>query len=144
MFNLNVYPLLTLLWATFIVIAACTSDAHAFLYEQAIHFTLNTTPYYKDLLIVSDIHLKSEFYLIQKAGHMVAFGMMYFFLISWVRKVGIAFAVTGLFAVFSEVLQLYFNRNGRLFDIGVDMTGILFAYLVCSVYTQKFKVWIGS
>lgn len=141
---MKVYPLLTLMWATFIVVAACTSDAHAFLYEQAIHFTFETTPNYEDLLIVSDIHLTKEFYLIQKAGHMLTFGVMYFFHLLWIRKAGTAFVLTGIFAGFSEVLQLYFNRNGRLFDIGVDMTGIFFAYVFCIVYKQKIRVWIGS
>ena len=136
--NLRVYPLLTFLWATFIVIAACTSDAHAFLYEQVIQFHFESAPSYVDLLIVSDIHLNKEFYLIQKTGHMITFGVLYIFHLLWLKHSGTAFVLTGIFAAFSEVLQLYFNRNGRLFDIGVDLVGIFIAYLFCIYFVGRF------
>jgi len=138
LFILNVYPLLTMLWAVVIVVAACTSDAHAFLYEQVIGISFETAPNYGDLLIVSDIHLTKEFYLIQKTGHMFTFGVMYFFHLLWMKKSGTAFVLTGIFAGFSEVLQLYFNRNGRLFDIGVDLVGIVVAYFICKAVYNGF------
>lgn len=128
-----------MLWAVVIVVAACTADAHAFLYEQVIQFSFETAPNYGDLLIVSDIHLTKEFYLIQKVGHMFTFGVMYFLHLLWMRNAGTALVLTGLFAGFSEVLQLYFNRNGRLFDIGVDMVGICAAYFICTIVFNRIS-----
>lgn len=128
------YPLLTFLWASFIVVAACTLNAHAFLYEQVVQFTFEFTPDFLDLLITSDIHLTNEFYLIQKTGHMFTFGVLYFFHYLWMKKMGIALVLTGIFAAFSEVLQLYFNRNGRLFDVGVDLVGMVIAYLIIKTF----------
>lgn len=132
------YPLLTFLWAGFIFVAACTSNAHAFLYEQVVQFTFEFAPNFMDLLITSDIHLTNEFYLIQKAGHMFTFGILYFLHYLWVKKLGTAFILTGIFAAFSEVLQLYFNRNGRLFDVGVDFVGIFVAFLFCKSFIVNF------
>jgi len=131
-------PLMTFLWSIFIFVAACTSDAHAFLYEHVVLFYFEPAPNYMDLLITSDIHLTKEFYLIQKTGHMFTFGMLYFFHLLWMKRAGTAFLLTGICAAFSEVLQLYFNRNGRLFDIGVDLVGICFAYLICRAFSGKF------
>ncbi|WP_075617194.1 VanZ family protein [Paenisporosarcina indica] len=129
-----VYPLFTFLWAVFIFVATCTSDAHAFLYDQEIQFTFEFAPNFMDLLITSDVHLMNEFYLIQKTGHVFTFGILYILHLLWVRNFGKAFALTGIFAAFSEVLQLYFNRNGRLFDVGVDFVGIFVAYLFCKSF----------
>jgi len=134
LFILAVYPLLTFLWAGFIFVAACTSNAHAFLYEQVVQFTFEFAPNFMDLLITSDIHLTNEFYLIQKTGHMFTFGVLYFLHLLWVRKMGTAFVLTGILAAFSEILQLYFNRNGRLFDVGIDLVGIFVAYLFCKSF----------
>lgn len=131
---LNVYPVLPFLWAAFIVIVACTSDAYAFLYEQIVQFHFESAPKFKDLLITSDIDLTDEFYLIQKTGHMITFGVLYFFHLLWTKSTGTAFVLTGIFAAFSEVLQLYFNRNGRFFDIGVDLVGISLAFLICRTF----------
>jgi uncharacterized membrane protein len=50
------------------------------------------------------------------------------------KKLGAAFILTGIVAVFSEVLQLYFNRNGngRVFDMGIDLLWITIGYFVCA------------
>jgi hypothetical protein len=136
-FILKVYPVLTFLWAALIVIVACTSDAQAFLYEQIIQFHFESAPDFIDLLITNDIHLKNEFYLIQKTGHIITFGILYVFHLLWLKSMGTAFLLTGIFAAFSEVLQLYFNRNGRFFDIGVDLVGISLAFLICRTLAGK-------
>ena len=128
-------PLLTFVCAAFILVATCTSNAHDFLYLHIINFTFDSTPSFSDLFIMSDIHLTSEFYLIQKIGHMTAFGLLYFFLFNWIKKAGTAFFFCGLFALCTEVLQLYFRRNGRLFDVGIDLVGIFLAYLLCKHLT---------
>ncbi|MDS9472627.1 VanZ family protein [Sporosarcina pasteurii] len=124
-------PYFTLLCAAFILVAALTSDAHAFLYYQKVSFKLNASPIFSDLLITSDIHLNSKFYLTQKLGHISAFGFLYFLLYLWIRKPNKAFVICTLFALSTEIIQLYFGRNGRLYDVGIDMIGVGLAYLVC-------------
>lgn len=138
-FIVNVYPVLTFWWAVFIIIAICTSDAHAFLYEQVVQFHFESAPDFIDLLITSDIHLTQDFYLIQKIGHMITFGILYVFHLLWTKSTGTAFVLTGIFAAFSEVLQLYFNRNGRFFDVGVDLVGISLALLICRTFVGNLS-----
>ncbi|WP_269049808.1 VanZ family protein [Sporosarcina sp. G11-34] len=100
-------------------------------------FKFESAPLFSDLFIISDIHLTSEFYLIQKIGHMAAFGLLYLFLFHWIKKPRLAFFCCGLFAFTTEVLQLYFNRNGRLFDVGIDLVGIFLAYLLSRIFIGK-------
>ena len=39
-----------------------------------------------------------------------------------------AFVLCGLFALFTEVLQLFFERSGRLSDVLIDIGGVYLAY----------------
>ena len=123
-------PFLVFIWTFIILVAGCTSDAQAFLYNQVIHFQVEFAPNFRDLLITNDIHFTKEFYVIQKIGHIVAFGILYFFLLHWIKRHGNAFILCGTFALYTEILQLFFSRNGRFFDVGVDMVGILISYFL--------------
>lgn len=131
-------PILLVFWIVIILVAGCTSDAHAFLYEQAISFHLNGAPNFRDLLITHDIHLHKEFYIIQKIGHIAAFGLLFIFILATIKTFRLAFILCSLFAFFTEILQLYFQRNGRLFDVGVDIIGILIALFICKSFTPTF------
>lgn len=118
------------LWSAGILAVMCTSDAKAFLYDQMLSYTLNLTPDFSELLIISSVELTDGFYLLQKAGHMLSFGILYLLILNWLNNRKSAFFVCVLFALSSEVIQLFFQRNGRLFDVGVDLIGIYLAYIL--------------
>jgi VanZ family protein len=132
-------PFLVCIWAFIILVAGCTSDAHAFLYNQVIHFQVEFAPNFRDLLITNDIHFKKKFYVIQKIGHIVAFGILYFFLLHWIKRQVSAIILCGSFALYTEILQLFFSRNGRFFDVGIDMVGILITYFLCRNFYVNTK-----
>lgn len=136
----NVLPitsLYTLLWAALIIIATCNSDPRAFLFAGAVSFHIEITPNFRDLLILSDINFESNFYLLQKIGHFLSFGVLYGLLVTWIKRPGQAFVLCGLFALFTEILQLFFRRNGRFFDVGIDLLGVLLAYQLCMYVSRQ-------
>ncbi|MEK4484710.1 VanZ family protein [Psychrobacillus sp. FSL H8-0484] len=135
-----IYPFLTFLWSSFILVAICTFDAYAFLYNQVVGFTFQTNPNFSELFIINDMKLTEKFYVIQKTGHMICFAILYVLHLLWVRKYGIAFVLTVIFAAFTEILQLYFYRNGRLVDVAIDLVGISFAYLICKYVLNKWLI----
>jgi hypothetical protein len=137
-------PYLLFIWCAFILVAGCTYDAHAFLYDQVIGFNFEVAPNFHDLLITNDIHLTKEFYVIQKMGHIFAFAVLYFLLLSWIKRNVTAFILCGMFALYTEILQLYFSRNGRIFDVGVDLLGILLSYLMCKIILLSSKGYKAS
>ncbi|MFC7365184.1 MULTISPECIES: VanZ family protein [Bhargavaea] len=125
-------PIYALLWAAVIIIATCTSDPRTFLFEAKVSYHIEFAPNFYELLITSDFNFNSKFYLVQKIGHFLSFGLLYVLLLTWIKRLGKAFVLCGLFALLTEVLQLFFGRNGRLYDVGIDLLGILLAYLICS------------
>lgn len=133
------FLLAALFWAAGILVVMCTSSAQAFMYEQVLNYEFNFTPELSDLFITSDVDLTDAFYLLQKAGHILSFGILYTLVFNWLRNHYKAFGLCILFAFCSEVLQLFFERNGRLFDVGVDFIGILLAVAIIRQF-QKNKV----
>ena len=136
----NVLPIsfiYTLLWAALIIIATCNSDPRAFLFAGAVSFHIEIMPNFRDLLILSDISFESKFYLLQKIGHFLSFGVLYGLLIMWIKRPNQAFVLCAVFALFTEVLQLFFRRNGRLFDVGIDLLGVLLAYQLCMYVSRQ-------
>lgn len=127
---MHLKPFLVLLWAIAIIIATCTSDAHAFLFDGVIDFSFNASPNLADLLIVDDIDYTDSFYSIQKTGHFLSFALLYALLFNWLKKLTISAIIAVGFAMLTEVLQLYFERDGRLFDVIIDILGILVAILL--------------
>lgn len=119
---------LVLLWSAVIIVATCTNDAEAFLFDQEINFSFDWTPEFVEFLRLDDIDFSDSFYAIQKTGHFLSFALLYVLVLNWLKKKEKSFLLTAAFALFTEVLQLYFERDGRLFDAGIDFLGILMAY----------------
>ena len=100
-----------------------------------IHFSF---PNLKDL-IVTRYSPEGKILSIQKAGHVLSFGVLFVLHIHWKKKLGTAIVLTVICAAFSEILQL--QRSGRLFDIGVNMIGIGFAYCFASQYGARHQAF---
>lgn len=130
MCHLVLFRFLTILWAAIVIVGCCTSDPQSFFYYQSINFNVISTPDFKDLLITDDIQWRSQFYLLQKVGHFSAFAILFYLVFNWIKRYGLTFVLCVVFAFMTEVLQLYFNRNGRFYDVGIDMLGMCFGYVV--------------
>ena len=118
-----------------------TSNAEAFLYNQILHYELDLSPNFIDLFRLNDVALTDNFYLIQKLGHLLSFGILYMLLYNWLHTHSKALWYCIAFAISSEIIQLFFERNGRIFDMGVDFIGILLAYIITVIVTaRKTKV----
>jgi VanZ family protein len=96
----------------------------------AVSFQLNKHPNLNDYLMVSDISLHSRIYITQKIGHFSCF-----FVLTLIATVGVrgrkAFRrgvwIAFGYAVFTELLQPLFGRDGRIVDMFIDSAGIVLA-----------------
>ncbi|MFC3210725.1 MULTISPECIES: VanZ family protein [Planomicrobium] len=132
---------LVIFWAAGILVVMTTSNAEAFLYNQILHYELDLSPNFIDLFRLNDVALTDNFYLIQKLGHLLSFGILYMLLYNWLHTHSKALWYCIAFAISSEIIQLFFERNGRIFDMGVDFIGILLAYIITVIVTaRKTKV----
>lgn len=126
--------LFTLLWAVAIFILTCTASFTGFLENGEVRFVWDGHPSFAKLLSPLPLHLSSGF-LLQKCGHVFAFLILTFLLQTKYHSKRFIVVLAVSYASLTEFLQLYFSRDGRLFDIGIDLIGILIALGAGSLIT---------
>ncbi|MBT2700758.1 VanZ family protein [Bacillus sp. ISL-40] len=115
-----------LLWAAAILILTCTADFSKLMASGEVRFEWVGHPNFSDLLFPLPLELSRDF-LLQKCGHAFAFLILTLLLQTKFHSKAFILILAISFALLTEILQLYFTRDGRMFDIGFDLIGILFA-----------------
>lgn len=118
------------LWGVVIFVCVCTVNFQQLLDHGIVLFQLNRHPNLSDYLIVNDISLHSRIYVTQKIGHFSCFFVLT--LIATIGARGSAAFRRGVliavgYAVFTELLQPFFGRDGRIVDMFIDSAGIVLA-----------------
>ncbi|MFD1674200.1 VanZ family protein [Alicyclobacillus fodiniaquatilis] len=113
-------------WAFVLFYFTCSLDPFT-LHISGFHFQPH--PHFKSLLKL-DLHPLHPFWLIQKIGHFSGFLIMDALLVKLFRRRNAAAIVTVLFAITTEIFQLYFMRDGRLYDMVIDSLGVALSYFL--------------
>jgi VanZ family protein len=114
------------LWCVAILVFTCTSSFHDLIQLGVLRFRWVSHPVFTDFLSPLPYELSKEF-LLQKVGHILVFQVLTILLFMKFKSHLMILAMGASFAALTEILQLYFNRGGRAFDIGFDLIGILVA-----------------
>ncbi|WP_409348222.1 VanZ family protein [Paenibacillus gyeongsangnamensis] len=122
-----------ILWALVLFIFTCNISLHALLNDKIL-FIINPHPKYRDLFIYLDYNLVHPYWIIVKLGHVIGFAIMDFLLFWWTRKRTYAALLTITLALLTEILQLFFNRDGRIYDVVIDSVGILISYYASKLH----------
>ncbi|MBB3129049.1 VanZ family protein [Paenibacillus rhizosphaerae] len=128
---------LTLIWAVCLFVFTCSFDFNALLHYHQAEFRLNPSPDWSELIKL-DLQWSSEAWINRKIGHFIGFFLLEL-LLSNLRSSKLAVISAILYAALTEVLQLYFFRSGRIYDIVNDTFGILCAYLFCLMLQTYIK-----
>lgn len=144
-------------WALCILLATNNFNFQALLFAREINFDLHLFPDFRELFDLSSIHLQSRLYVFQKTGHAVAFAILFWLVTRAIGDDKKAVLFCSVFALFTEVLQLFFHRTGRLTDVLIDIGGIYLAYRLsgfineqggvkpaCWAALQKITAWIKN
>jgi VanZ family protein len=118
--------LFILLWAAAILILTCTADFIDLIASGEVRFEWVSHPNFSELLLPLPLELSRDF-LLQKCGHAFAFFILTLLLQAKFHLKAFSLILAISFALLTEILQLYFTRDGRMFDMGFDLIGILFA-----------------
>jgi hypothetical protein len=119
-------------WLTYFFVALFTKDLQAFLYNHEINFLFNSRPNLTELFAKS--YSGNPFYYLAKGGHIFMFSVIVLLLYSNCRRLGVTIMFSIFLAIGSEVLQLFFNRTGRVLDMMIDGTGIILGVILLMLY----------
>lgn len=118
--------LLVLVWAGAIFVLTCNASFRGLFESGMIRFVWDPQPMFGQLLDPLPERISSDF-LMQKLGHIATFFILTILLQTKLKTSWKILVMAAAYAALTELLQLYFTRNGRLFDIGFNAVGILLA-----------------
>jgi hypothetical protein len=118
-------------WGVVLFIFTCAANSSFWETGSMPNFHFISLPNYNDIFII-DLKLTVA-YVVRKIGHFSGFAFFAVFL--WIQNKRFLKSVyySIAYACITELLQLYFGRDGRLYDILIDTLGILFGLLVIKV-----------
>ena len=101
-------------------------------------------PFVLKFVSISTFSNNTTLEIVYKSGHFIFFFMVAFVLFLSASRLSISHTplaiLLGLFAIASEGMQLHLlDRNTRLFDLGVDISGIVLAWLLASLILNSKK-----
>lgn len=127
--------ILTVIWAFVLFVFTCSVNFHLLIRYHIVVFNFNPTPDWSELLKL-DFQWTSHDWMNRKIGHFFGFFILAI-LSSSFGKYKSAFFFSIVYAALTEILQLFFFRGGRIYDIANDSAGILFAYIICLFLLRK-------
>ncbi|WP_186445522.1 VanZ family protein [Paenibacillus cremeus] len=130
-------------WAVILGVLTCDLSLNGLFYRQAIHFSINPHPDFFELFKL-DLRFVHSHWTIIKLGHFIGFAIMDALLWNMTRKRGASALLSIAFAVSTEILQLYFNRDGRIYDMLIDSAGVLASYYIPLIHRMVFGNYAKS
>ncbi|MCC3648525.1 VanZ family protein [Cytobacillus oceanisediminis] len=128
-----------LFWCTVIFISTCSASLETFLESGIINFNWTGNPSYSDFFNPMPVS-PSLVFLLRKLGHAFVFFILTVVLFSMKGNLLYSGLSAFFFAVSTEILQLFFARDGRLFDVAFDSLGIVLALILLAViYMSKTR-----
>jgi VanZ family protein len=125
--------LLVLVWAAVIFVLTCTSSFRGLVEFGVVRFVWDSQPVFDQFLESLPGRISTDF-LLQKLGHIGAFFILTSLLQTKLKPRWVSLIIAAAYAGLTEILQLFFTRDGRLFDIGFDMIGVMLALGLGSLF----------
>jgi len=135
--RVNIKFFLVLIWGIILGIHTWTDSLYDLLRFQQIDFKWNPSPDFLSFFNLTDITKIHHFFIMVKTGHFLGFGLFDFLLFYWLRNHKKALIISFCFALLTEVLQLFFYRDGRLYDLVIDFCGALAVSMLIKRYQKR-------
>lgn len=112
-----------LFWGIVLFIFTCAANSSFWSTGVLPYFHWTPSPDFYHLLEMDIYHTKA--YIIRKIGHFSGFSIFGILLYHINKSYGKSIFWSVAYAVMTEIFQLYFGRDGRLYDMVIDSLGIL-------------------
>lgn len=122
-------------WAVVLFVFTCAANSSFWATGDLPIFHWTHSPDYHELLRMD---LKATYgFIFRKIGHFSCFGFLAVLIYYRNKSVSKSIMYAIAYAVLTEFLQLYFARDGRIYDMFIDSAGIV----VAAILVQLTRVW---
>ncbi len=133
----TVQGVFVLLWGLFLSLFILTESLEALLINHHIEFTWEKRPDFSSFFIIKDVFQVHKWSFVVKVGHFIGFGVLMILLYLWLRNIKASALIAILFAAVTEILQLFFGRDGRIYDLIIDLLGILLSFYLLNLLNNQ-------
>jgi len=119
-----------IIWGFILLLHTWTSNLGVLLRDQEVSFTWVASPNFLSFFYLQDIGTIHHYFIIVKTGHFVGFAIFDYLLFKWLKNHKQSMILSISFALMTEILQLYFGRDGRMYDLVIDTMGIYSVYFL--------------
>jgi hypothetical protein len=136
--------LLVIFWGLILSLNTWTDNLDKMLEFRSIGFRWVTSPNFRSFFYVYDITRVHHDFITVKLGHFFGFAIMDFLIFKLLNKHKESILVSITFAFFTEFFQLFFGRDGRLYDLIIDTLGVLMVYLIMTVRKARSVIHLDQ
>jgi hypothetical protein len=122
--------LLVIIWGCILGLHTWTDNLGDLLRLQSIGFRWVSSPNFLSFFYFTDITRIHKYFVIVKTGHFIGFAIFDLLLFNWKKNHKVAIAIAVIFALTTEVLQLFMGRDGRLYDLMIVSLGVMTVYYI--------------
>ncbi|MDQ6595916.1 VanZ family protein [Bacillus salipaludis] len=126
-----------LLWGLFLLINTWTNNLELMIHSGSVEFQWNSSPDFISFFNFNDIALIHPYFVVIKLGHFIGFAIMDLLIFNLLKSHKSSITISVAFAFFTEFFQLYWGRDGRLYDLGIDTLGILTIYITIKTLNKE-------
>ncbi|MED1471295.1 VanZ family protein [Bacillus salipaludis] len=135
--NLSIKIILIIIWGLFLLLNTWTNSLEQMLDFQSVKFKWNASPDFMSFFNFNDIALIHPYFVFVKLGHFIGFAIMDLLIYILFKNHRASIGISVAFAFFTEFFQLYWGRDGRLYDLGIDTLGILTVYFIIKTLNRE-------
>lgn len=131
--------MIMLFWAGVLCVNTWAKSLDQLMAFQSVGFSWHASPDFWRFFYFGDFDLNHPYFIFVKLGHFTGFAIMDVLIYSLLKRHGRSAVISITFALFTEILQLYFGRDGRLYDLCIDSLGVLTVYMIMKYYEMSVK-----
>ncbi|WP_066067695.1 VanZ family protein [Neobacillus soli] len=122
--------IMVVLWGLFLLLNTWTESIERLMYLHTFGFKWVSNPNFSSFFYFHDLYLIHPEFIKVKLGHFIGFAVMDFLLFNLLKRHKYAIGISITFAFLTEFLQLFFGRDGRLYDLVIDSLGVLMVFII--------------
>jgi hypothetical protein len=122
--------ILVMFWAIILGVNTWTTNLGALLRLQFVSFKWVSSPYLLSFFNFNDITKFHSYVFLVKLGHFLGFAVLDLLIFNWKKSHKWSLVISFSFALLTEILQLFFGRDGRLYDLIIDCLGAISVYFI--------------
>lgn len=133
-----VFIVVLILWSALLLFGVLVSSVTNLMHLRYVNIQLVPHPDWRGFFRMDFYdHLEEHGWYVAKFGHLVGFGIFDVLLTLAFRRPSSSPFIAFSFAVFTELLQIPFGRDGRFYDVYIDTLGIAIFGFVQSLWSNR-------